>query len=90
MENIIDREYELNEGVFVLHNALEPLYEKYKYTLPQKIKNQLKQLVDDTEDLIANDDLFDAYDIIKEDLLLKIRYKKFIPETLKIKKGSQK
>lgn len=89
MEDIIDKEYELNEGVFVLHSTLESLYDKYKYTLPKKIRNQLRQIIEDTDDLIGdNGKSLKKYDITKYDLVLKVRYKKFIPETLKKKKES--
>ncbi len=88
MENIIDKEYEINEGVFVLHNTLEALYEKYKYTLPKKIRNQLKIIVDATDELIGEDHkLARTYDITKEELILKLEYEKFIANATK--KGSR-
>ncbi len=90
MGKIINREYIINEGVFVLYNTLEPLYDKYKYTLPEKIKKQLKQIVDDTEELIGDDeDLTSEYDIIKEDLVLKLKYKKFVAKPVKVRKESR-
>ncbi len=90
MDDNIYIEYELNEGIYVIHNTLESLYEKYQYILPADIKEKLKELLTTTEDLIGdNGSIADIYDIVRDNLVLKVRYKKFVTEPTEVKKESK-
>ncbi len=90
MDDNIYIEYELNEGVFVIHNSLKSLYEKYRYILPEKILKKLEDLLDETEDLIGdNGSIADIYDIVRDELVLKVRYKKFVAKSTEDDKESK-
>lgn len=78
MANFIKVKYQLNEGIFVLHGALTPLYEKYQYILPQNIREQFEQMLIDMANLIGDDGtVFERYDIVDEDLFLEVELEKY-------------
>ena len=71
--------HEINDGVFVIHNVLDSLYQKYCDCIPKNIQNTLVNLIVNTNELLSSqkeNKVPDNYDIAYDKT---IREVKFVP-----------
>ena len=69
-------EYELDENLFVLHNILLNLYDRYDSHVSENISSQLRKLVDDTDEYSKKSSNLggERYDAVEEKLFMKVKY----------------
>lgn len=75
MNNSKLKEYQINEGVFVIYQTIESLYQKYYGCIPKEIENKILELFSSCIDLLdINSKDIESMDIVKKELLWKVIY----------------
>ena len=77
MNNSKLKEYQINEGVFVIYQTIESLYQKYYGCIPKEIENKILELFSSCiTNLNINSKELEGYDIIEDNLIWKVTYEK--------------
>ena len=70
----IKQEVKVNESVFILDDIIMTLYDRYKYNLPPKLREEMKTLSDDLREELTKD-YIPELDIIEDDLVEHLVFK---------------
>lgn len=70
----IKQEVKVNESVFILDDIIMTLYDRYKFTLPPKLKKEMKTFSDNLREELTKD-YIPRLDIIEDDLVEHLVFK---------------
>lgn len=75
MRMIVEKEYDVNEGVFIIANVLESLYKNYINVIPKELKSKILELINEANDILdGNEDMDDDFDIVEQKYILRTTY----------------
>lgn len=75
MKIIVEKEYDVNEGVFIIANVLESLYKNYMNVIPKELKSKILELIKETNNILdGNEEMIDDFDITSQKYILRTTY----------------
>ncbi len=76
MKDTFLKDYKTNEGIYVIHNTMDALYQKFCGCIPKELEKKIVDLITETLNMIVDKTEIEGYKIIDENYIWRVKYKK--------------